>query len=313
MTIHHYSLNAAVPPECRGGVLAIGNFDGVHLGHQALLAKTVEQARRLGGPAVAVTLDPHPLQLLRPESFQPLLTTIDDRAELMQGYGASHVLILKTTPALLQLGARAFFDQIVRQRLEARGMVEGYNFAFGRNREGTLDVLRQLCEEASVALTLLDPQAFNGKAVSSSRVRNELLAGAVQGVCELLNRPYRLSGIVGVGQRRGATLGFPTANLEQVQTLVPGNGVYAVRALHEGKSWPAAANVGPNPTFGEQARKIEVHLIGFTGDLYGQKLGVEFIEKLRDTKQFAHADELIAQVRGDVSRAKRVLRPEASA
>jgi riboflavin kinase/FMN adenylyltransferase len=285
----------------------LGNFDGVHRGHQALLAEAGRQARGLGGPSVAVTFDPHPLQLLRPESFQPLLTTIDDRAALVQGCGVDHVLILHTTPELLRLDARAFFDRIVRDRFHARGMVEGYNFAFGHNREGTLDVLRQLCDEAGVRLALLAPQLVGDRPVSSSRVRNELLAGNAAAVRELLARPYRLTGVVAPGQHRGATLGFPTANLIDVPTLVPGNGVYAVRATYAGQSWPAAANVGPNPTFGEDARKIEVHLIGFTGDLYGQPLAVEFIEKIRDTRPFASVEELIAQVRADIERAKQIV------
>ncbi len=150
----------------------------------------------------------------------------------------------------------------------------------------------------------MSPQEVLGKPASSSRVRAELLAGRLDVVLALLGRPYRLAGSVVAGQRRGQTLGFPTANLDRMRTLVPGNGVYAVRAMHAGKTWPAAANVGPNPTFGEDARKIEVHLIGFAGDLYGQELTVDFIEKLRDTRPFGSVQELVAQVRADVERAR---------
>src|SRR5205807_608231 len=144
--------------------------------------------------------------------------------------------------------ARAFFDEIIRARLQARALVEGYNFAFGHNRGGTIDVLQRLCREAGLPLTLLSPQEVHGLAVSSSRVRKEILAGAMDTVQALLARPYRIAGTVGTGQRRGQALGIPTANLAQVPTLIPGDGVYAVRAWHSGQAWPGAANVGPNPT-----------------------------------------------------------------
>jgi riboflavin kinase/FMN adenylyltransferase len=307
MSTFRHPLDAAAPDACRGGVLTLGNFDGVHRGHQALVAEAARQARTLGRPAVAVTFDPHPLLLLRPAAFQPLLTTIEYRADLLHVAGADHVLILETTPALLQLSARAFFERLIQDALAARALVEGYNFAFGKGREGTPEVLQSLCAEAGLPLTLVPPQEVLGKPVSSSRVRAEILAGRLDIVFALLGRPHRLAGTVVAGQRRGQKLGFPTANLDQVATLIPGNGVYAVRATHQGRAWPGAANVGPNPTFGEDARKIEVHLIGFTGDLYGQEVTVDFVEKIRDTRPFATVQELVAQVRADIERAKAIL------
>jgi riboflavin kinase/FMN adenylyltransferase len=251
-----------------------------------------------------VTFDPHPLQLLRPAAFQPLLTTIEHRCELLRAAGADHVLVLETSAALLQLSALEFFERIIQAGLHARALVEGYNFAFGKARAGTPEVLRRFCAEANLPLTLVPPQDVDGKPASSSRVRAELLAGRLDAVRALLGRPYRLAGTVVTGQRRGQSLGFPTANLDQVRALIPGNGVYAVRALVGDQAWPAAANVGPNPTFDEDARKIEIHLIGFTGNLYGQEITVDFIEKLRGTRPFANVQELIAQVRADVERAK---------
>jgi riboflavin kinase/FMN adenylyltransferase len=300
MSAFRQSLDAPAPDVCRNGIVTLGNFDGVHRGHQALIA----EAGRRGHPAVAVTFDPHPLQLLRPAAFQPLLTTIDYRAELLHAAGADHVVILETTPALLELTARAFFARVIQRDLAARALVEGYNFAFGKGRAGTIDVLRDLCAEAGLPLTLVPPVEVFGKPVSSSRVRAELLAGQLEVVHALLDRPYSVAGMVVAGQRRGQTLGFPTANLDSIVTLIPGNGVYAVRTHHDGKWWPAAANVGPNPTFGEAARKIEVHLIGFTGDLYGEKLTIDFIEKIRDTRRFGSVAELVAQVGSDVERVK---------
>jgi riboflavin kinase/FMN adenylyltransferase len=303
MASHFLYWNDPVPAECRGGVVTIGNFDGVHRGHQQLL----EEARRQGRPAGAVTFDPHPLQLLRPEHFQPLVTTLDRRIELLHAHGADHVLILAVTPAFLHLSAREFFDEVLCRGLDARVVVEGPNFGFGRNREGTVDTLRRFCHEAGRKLLVLPPLLWEGKPISSSRVRNELLAGAVQKACVLLGRPFAIEGTVGKGQARGQTLGFPTANLEGVSTLVPGDGVYAVRVCWQGKKFSGAANIGPNPTFAEMKRKIEVHLIDFSGDLYGQRLTVEFIERIRDTRPFAGIQELKEQLLLDVERARQLL------
>ena len=307
MAIFTYALNAPMPAACRGGVLTIGNFDGVHVGHQALLGEAARQARAQACPSAAVTFDPHPVQLLRPDRLEPLLTSVADRTTLLQQYGVDHVLILQTSPALLQLSGHEFFERIIVQEMGARALVEGFNFGFGRGRKGTIEVLRELCTKKNVKLTLLSPHEALGAPVSSSRVRADLLAGAVDVVRELLGRPYRITGVVGTGQKRGATLGYPTANLHEVATLLPGNGVYAVRALQEGKAWAAAANLGPNPTFGEDARKVEVHLLGFAGSLYGQCLSLDFFKKIRDTKPFASAEELIGQIQKDIRDVKKIL------
>jgi len=310
MAIHTLAWNEVPPGSCRDGAVAVGNFDGVHRGHLALLAELRRQARAVGGPAVALTFDPHPLQLLRPEQFQPVLTTVRDRAALLAANGADQVVILRTTPDLLQLSAQEFFNQVVRAQLAARAMVEGINFGFGRNREGNMDTLRSLCAEAGVQLAVVPPfKTEDGVTVSSSRVRTALVRGDVRGAAALLSRPYRLRGTVALGQRRGQQLGFPTANLEPVETLVPGDGVYAVRVHHQAKHWPGAANLGPNPTFGEQARKVEVHLIGFQGDLYGQVLAMDFIDRLRDTRPFSGVAALVQQLRLDVERARQILAP----
>jgi riboflavin kinase/FMN adenylyltransferase len=288
----------------------VGNFDGVHRGHLALLAELRRQAHRVGGPAVVLTFDPHPLQLLRPEQFQPVLTTVPDRAELLQSHGADHVAIVRTTPELLQLSARDFFALVLRQRLDAWVLVEGANFGFGHNREGDVHTLVELSRQAGIELPVIVPfLQLGGATVSSSRVRSALVRGQVEEAAAFLGRPYRLHGKVGVGQRRGQTLGFPTANLQDVPTLIPGDGVYAVRVWWAGKSWPGAANIGPNPTFGEQERKVEVHLLDFQGDLYGRELAVDFMARLRDTRPFAGKEQLIAQLRQDVENARRLIVP----
>jgi riboflavin kinase/FMN adenylyltransferase len=318
MAIHTLPWHEAPPAGCRGGAVSVGNFDGVHLGHAALLRELRRRGEAVGGPAVVLTFDPHPLQLLRPDGYPPPLTTVSERARLIEGHGVDHVVLLRTTHDLLRLTAEEFFVQVLRGRFDVRAMAEGDNFGFGRGRGGNVETLAELCRRDGVGLFIVPPVQVAGGPVSSSRVRSALQRGAVREATECLSRPYRLTGTVGTGQRRGATLGFPTANLGQTETLIPGDGVYAVRAYpHSPLSprgrgvggeggWPAAANVGPNPTFGENARKVEVHLIDFRGDLYGQELSVDFLERLRDTRPFGSVEELVAQLRADVERARQV-------
>ncbi len=306
MAVYTLDWNAMPPGDCRSGAVSIGNFDGVHRGHAALLAELRRQADALGGPAIALTFDPHPIELLRPELAPPRLTTTEDRSQLLLKLGADSVLVLRTTHELLALGAKDFFAEMVQKRLQARALVEGTNFGFGRGREGDVGTLAELCEPAGIGLTVVPPVLLEDIEVSSSRIRAALTTGNVREAASLLGRPYRLNGLVGTGQRRGQKLGFPTANLEQMRTLIPGDGVYAVRVPYEGKKWPGAANVGHNPTFVENARKVEIHLIGFQGDLYGKPLAVDFLDRLRDTLPFKNITELVEQLRRDIDQARRI-------
>jgi riboflavin kinase / FMN adenylyltransferase len=299
--------NETLPAKYRGGALTIGNFDGVHRGHAELVALVRRHAAALGRPAVAMTFDPHPLQLLRPELFQPILTTTADRAALLHACGADQVLILRTTRDMLQLTAADFFQQVIRAGLDARAVVEGPNFGFGRNREGSVATLAGFCRDEGISFIQAPPVEIAGKPVSSSRVRHALMRGAMREAAEFMGRTYRLRGTVGAGQKRGRTLGFPTANLADLETLIPGDGVYAVYVYFDHRLWPAAANIGPNPTFGEQARKVEVHLIGFTGELVGQKLAIDLVERLRDTRPFGNVSELVEQLHRDVAQARQIL------
>lgn len=306
MAIFPLSLDAPFGAACRQGVIALGNFDGVHQGHQALLAEVVRQARAMEAPAVAVTFDPHPLEVLRPESFQPLLTTLAYRAKLIQALGVDHVAVLQTSSAFLRLSARDFFQKIITEGLAARAVVEGWNFCFGKGREGTVETLKEMGQAAGMGITLVPSREVKGRLVSSSRVREHLLAGDVNDAALLLGRPYQLEGTVEKDQQRGRTIGFPTANLHHVPTLIPGNGVYAGLAHQRGSPRPAAINIGPNPTFGEQGHKLEVHLIGFQGNLYGQKLSVDFLERIRATRPFAGVQELVGQIRKDIAKAEQI-------
>jgi riboflavin kinase/FMN adenylyltransferase len=288
--------------------VTIGNFDGVHLGHRALIEATIRGAGRIGGPAVAVTFDPPPINLLNPDAAKPPLTTVDDRAALLLAAGATHVVTMQVDAGLLALSPEVFFEDVIVRQFHTRVLVEGYNFRFGQGRMGDNALLHRLCVRTGIGFEEVGPREIDNEAVSSSRVRTALTVGDVKTAAVLLGRPYALTGTVVTGAKRGRTLGFPTANLDNVKTLVPGTGVYAVRAWVGKKSWPAAANVGPNPTFGEDARKIEVHLIDFNGDLYGSVLKVEFVERLRNTKPFAEVEKLVEQLKKDVIGAARLVK-----
>jgi riboflavin kinase/FMN adenylyltransferase len=294
---------AALPDALRGGAVAIGNFDGVHRGHAAIVRQLVSRARQIGGPAIVFTFDPHPVQLLRPQEAPHPLTGAERKTELLGRLGIDAVLAYPTDEALLQLKPEEFFDQIVHDRLAARGMVEGQNFFFGHARTGTIDVLRQLCRGIEIPLDVVEPVSIDGEPVSSSRVRRLLAAGDVDAARGLLTEPYQIVGRVEHGAGRGAQIGFPTANITGIDTLLPGVGVYAGRARVAGVLWPAAINVGPNPTFGEQALKVESHLIGFEQSLYDRPLKVDFQRRLRDIQRFQDVTALKAQLGRDVAAA----------
>jgi riboflavin kinase/FMN adenylyltransferase len=297
---------AALPDQLRRGAVAIGNFDGVHRGHARIVQELIAQAREVGGPAVVFTFDPHPAWLLRPAEAPPPLTWTDRKMQLLVELGVDSMIAYPTDEALLELSPREFFDQIVRQKLDARAMVEGPNFFFGHNRAGDIEVLGQYCRAAGISLDIVEPVVADGDFVSSSRVRRLIAAGDVQAANRMLTRPYRIRGMVTHGAGRGAKLGFPTANVSAVDTLLPGAGVYAGRAHAEQTEWPAAINLGANPTFGEQAMKVEVHLIGFQGSLYGQPLEVDFLSRLRDIRPFPSVEALKSQLEHDIAAAKEV-------
>jgi riboflavin kinase/FMN adenylyltransferase len=292
-----------LPTDRLPGALTIGNFDGVHRGHARILQRLVQRARLLSGPAIVFTFDPHPVRILRPNLAPPPLTWTDRKAELLAEQGVDWVISYPTDEALLSLTPEAFFQQIVVERLGARVMIEGPNFFFGRGRSGDISALRQLCDRASVELEIVAPLVVGDQFVSSSRVRNLIERGDLDAACALLTHPYRIRGMVTHGAGRGARIGFPTANLSAVDTLLPGVGVYAGRALVEGNAWCAAINVGPNPTFQEQALKVEVHLIDYHGSLYGATMEVDFLTRLRDIHPFKSVDELKLQLAEDVTRA----------
>ena len=293
-------------PDVRGGAVTVGNFDGVHRGHARIIERLRERAREAGGPSVVFTFDPHPVRLLRPESAPPPLTWTDRKAALLAELGVDALVSYPTDEALLSLTAREFFDRILRGSLGARALVEGTNFCFGHDRAGNIDVLREFTREAGLALEAVEPITLDGDVVSSSRVRKLIALGQIDDARRLLTRPYRIRGVVRHGASRGAKIGFPTANLDGIDTLLPGTGVYAGYATAGATRRAAAVNIGSNPTFGEQGLKIEAHLIDFHGNLYGSLVELDFLSRLRDVRPFGSLDELKTQLAQDVARAKEI-------
>jgi riboflavin kinase/FMN adenylyltransferase len=270
----------------------------------------VAEAKRVGGPAVIFTFDPHPLAILKPEWLPTPMTRIERKADLLDELGINALIAYPTDRRLLSLEPAEFFRQVVLDRLAARAMVEGPNFHFGKDRAGDVAVLRELCEGARISLDVVEPVAADGEIVSSSRVRKMIQDGDIRAANELLTQPYRLSGIVGRGAARGRQIGFPTANLEQIATVLPALGVYAGQVWVEAKPFAAAVNIGPNPTFGESAIKAEVHLIDFADNLYDQSLSVDLLDRLRGIQPFSNVDALVTQLRQDVEHARMINDPK---
>ncbi len=295
-------------PSLRAGAVTIGNFDGVHRGHARIVQQLIEAAARVSGPSIVFTFDPHPVRLLRPHAEPPPLTWTERKSELLARLDVDAMIAYPTDEALLELSPEAFFQQIVIDALGARAMVEGPNFYFGRNREGDVARLRLLCEAHDVDLMICQPMDHGDEIISSSRVRQLIGNGEVEAASQLLTRPYRVRGMVTHGAGRGARLGFPTANVDAIDTLLPAKGVYAGRAWWQGSPFAAAINIGPNPTFGDQVLKFEAHLIDFHDSIYGEPLEVEILKRVRGVETFPSADDLKAQVVKDVQTVRDIVR-----
>jgi riboflavin kinase/FMN adenylyltransferase len=294
----------------RNGFVSIGNFDGVHRGHQSMIAALTRHAHAEGAPAIIFTFDPHPIALLRPGQSPPPLSTTERKIERLDEHSVDGVIVYPTDQALLHLSPRDFFDRIIINQLDVRGLVEGPNFYFGHDRAGNVETLREFCREAGRILEIVPPVVVEGHLVSSTEIRRLIASGHVRQAAGLLGYTYRISGSVVRGAERGRTIGFPTANLEGIRTVVPRDGVYAGRA-QAGSTWYGAGiNIGPNPTFADQDRKVEVHLIDFAGDLYGSRVAVEFLDRLRDTVRFESVAHLTTQLRCDIDRARALAMPD---
>ncbi|VAX37310.1 FMN adenylyltransferase / Riboflavin kinase [hydrothermal vent metagenome] len=291
----------------QGGCVAIGNFDGVHKGHQLMITRLVALAQKKETSSVILTFSPHPIELLRPQHAPPWLSTLEQKAELLQQYGIDDVIAYPIDLKFLQRSPRQFFDEIIQKRLQAVGMVEGENFCFGHKRSGNIETLQTLCNQFHVELDVLKAVKIDGEPVSSTRIRNTIAAGEMQQAVTLLGHPYYLQGNVVSGEKRGRELGFPTANLSDVKTLIPAEGVYAGIVHHANAHWIAAINIGSNPTFKQNQQKLEVHLLDYQGDLYHQNLTIGFLQKIRSVKQFASKEELQYQLQIDIKDIRKVV------
>ncbi len=302
-----YTTLADLPDGFSAGALTIGNFDGVHRGHAQLIERLTQRAREFAGPAVVFTFEPHPVRLLRPEAAPAPLTWVSRKAELLSYLSVDVVVAYPTTREFLSLSAHEYFQQIIRDQLCAKAIVEGPNFFFGKDRQGDVALLRDLCDQNSISLDVVEPVTAGDAFVSSSRVRSAIAAGDVDTANAMLTQPYRIRGMVTHGAGRGATIGFPTANISAVDTLLPGVGVYAGIAYVNASPFRAAINIGPNPTFNEDQLKVEAHLLDYEGSLYGTPLEVDFTHRLRDIRKFTNQDELVVQLDQDIADVRRLV------
>lgn len=296
-----------VPPAARGAVLAIGNFDGIHRGHQALIAAALTEARARGAPAGVLIFEPHPREFFHPEEPHFHLTPMAQKLELFEELGLDLAVVLPFNRELASLPADDFIERVLVAGLDARHVVIGHDFFFGKGRGGTPEIMREAAQRLGFGLTIIAPVAEEGEVFSSSAIRLRLAQGDVKGAAAMLGRWWRAGGKVIGGAKRGAGLGFPTANVPLARGTALGHGIYAVRVFVAGKQYDGAAYLGTRPTYDNGMPVLEVFLFGFEGDLYGRDIEVEFIDFVREDRKFASSEELIAQMQADCARAAEIL------
>ena len=303
-----------IPDSLRGAVIALGNFDGFHLGHQAVAREAIEWARAEGRPSIIATFDPHPVRYFKPDAEPFRLTTLEQRHELYLAAGATAMLVFHFDGALAGTSAEDFVRVLLAQRLGVSGVVTGEDFTFGKGRTGNLGVLEALGREAGLLCRAVPPVLDGGEPVSSSRVRDALRAGDPQEAARLLTRPFAIRGVVQHGDKLGRTIGYPTANLALETYLRPRFGIYAVtgRVLATGQVLQGAANLGIRPSFDPPKELLEPHFFAFDGDLYGQEIEVAFHHFLRPEAKFDNMDDLVAQMAEDCERARELLSARAT-
>ena len=299
---------SAVPAHLAGGIVALGNFDGVHLGHQAVVGQAVARARAEGRPALVATFDPHPVRYFRPDAPWFRLTTLDQRARLFAQAGADAMVVFRFDAALAALSAEDFIAERLERALQVAGVVTGEDFTFGHAKRGTVAMLRAAGGRGGYAVDTVGPVMLDGAPVSSTRIREALRAGDMRGAARLLTRPFAIRGTVQHGDKLGRTIGYPTANVDMGDYLRPAYGIYAVRGyLPDGRVVPGAANLGVRPTFEPPKELLEPYFFDFSGDLYGQEIEVALIDYLRPEAKFSGLDELVAQMDRDCARARQLL------
>jgi riboflavin kinase/FMN adenylyltransferase len=302
-------LASPLPPLPNGTTVTVGSFDGVHLGHQAVLQEIGRRARKAGRAAVLVTFDPHPLEVVNPDAAPPLLTTGAERLEILVQSPLDYVLLLRFDRHLAGLTPEGFVREVLLERCAVRELVIGHDHGFGRGRSGDVETLRRLGAAEGFEVDVVEPVDFGGQHISSSRIRRAVAGGDLASAAAMLGRPYGVVGRVGQGERRGRLLGVPTINLSELspRKLLPPDGVYAVAVEWRGGRAGGMMNQGPRPTFQDGRRLLEAHLFDFDGDLYGEWVRVEWVERLRDIERFASVEHLKEQLQQDRKRALAVL------
>lgn len=296
------------PPVPEGTVITVGTFDGVHRGHEAVLGVVRRRAQELGAKGLLVTFEPHPLAVVRPEASPRLLTTAAEKAALLECSGLDYVVFLPFTRELADFAPRRFVEEILVGRFKLRHLVMGYDHGIGRGRSGGVEALVELGSELGFGVDVVPALAFEGAPVSSTRIREALLAGDVAFAARALGRPYAFSGTVVKGDRRGRTLGFPTANLavEGGGKLLPGEGIYAVRATLEGEVIEGVLHLGARPTFPGATETVELYLFDFDREIYGERVRVELCAWIRGIETFESVEALVEAMHADCAAARRI-------
>lgn len=299
---------SAVPAHLRGGIVALGNFDGFHLGHQAVVGRAIARAKAEGRPALVATFDPHPVRFFKPDLPPFRLTTLDQRERLFGAAGADAMLVFRFDAELAAVTAEDFVTDRLIGRIGAAGVVTGEDFTFGNRRGGNIAVLERLGAEHGLSVDTVAPVMDEGRPVSSSRIREALEAGDCETATRLLTRPFAIEGVVEHGDKRGRAIGYPTANINLGKYLRPHYGIYAVRGrLPDGRTLGGAANLGIRPSFHPPKELLEPYFFDFSGDLYGQTIEVELISFIRPEAKFDGLDALTRQMEQDCSEARRRL------
>ncbi len=311
MEIIRYELGKSAAPgwERTIPVITIGNFDGVHLGHQEIFRRVKRRAEERHGKAVVFTFEPHPLKVLRPDKCPPLITPYPKRIRLIQHFGMDAVVVAKFTREFAALDPEIFFN-ILRDAFNVKAIYIGYDFSFGRDRKGSVEKLKAFGGRNGVDVEVVEPITLNGVPVSSTQIRRLVAEGDMRAARAFLGRYFFLSGEVIEGHKRGQRFGFPTANIETGYELLPPRGVYATFLFHRGKRYRAATNLGVNPTFDSGKMSIESYILDFDGSLYGEEVSVSFVEKIRDEICFSTVEALVDQIKTDVERVNEILERE---
>ncbi len=287
--------------------VTIGNFDGVHLGHMELFKAVVGRARQAGGTSIAVTFDPHPLKVLSPKGIR-LISTTQQKIELVEQAGLDVLVIIPFNQAVAATSAGEFLDRVLLERIGMKDLVAGYDYALGKGRQGDVFFLQEQGEQKGFPVTVVDAQYVDGEIVSSTRIRELVIAGRMRDVRKMLGRFYQIRGDVQSGQQRGRKLGFPTANLRiSEEDLCPKTGVYVTQVIYDGKQYGGVSNIGYNPTFGQSSLVAETHIFDFNADIYGRPLKINLLRHLRMEKTFDGPEALVRQISKDIAVAHKVL------